>query len=350
LLLSVIVCLLIIIVILVWGRFGSISGRDSTAAVVDYTTNIALSLGEYRENSPHYHFTNPLLFTETDQKQFTEYDNFDRQISDYVKSSNSARFSDSISVYLRDMNSGHWTGYNEADTFEPSSMLKVAVAISYYRKAVEQSDATSESVDSFLAKQLFYPGPDDTGQNYPPVVHLKPGYYSYMDLITDMIENSDNVATDLLVKNNNDEFNKVYKDFRLPPPVADGADDYMTARSYSVIFRTLYNSTYLPWDYSEEVLRLLASTTFTNGLVAGVPSGTVVSHKFGEHSNAFTNGTVVSRELHDCGIVYYPGRPYFICVMTKGHNFKYLEKVIADISKLAYKYVAGFPTQTQSNR
>jgi hypothetical protein len=42
------------------------------------------------------------------------------------------------------------------------------------------------------------------------------------------------------------------------------------------------------------------------------------------------------RQLHDCGIVYAPGKPYLICIMTRGSDFKRLSPVIAQISKQVY--------------
>jgi hypothetical protein len=45
-------------------------------------------------------------------------------------------------------------------------------------------------------------------------------------------------------------------------------------------------------------------------------------------------------EMHDCGIVYYPYRPYLLCVMTKGSGeIKSLETVIQDVSKMVYEEV-----------
>ncbi|HNW45179.1 MAG TPA: serine hydrolase, partial [Elusimicrobiales bacterium] len=70
---------------------------------------------------------------------------------------------------------------------------------------------------------------------------------------------------------------------------------------------------------------------YRNALVAGLPGGVTVSHKFGE-------GGVMGgeRQLQDCGIVYYPGRPYLLCVMAKGTKLENLEKFIKAVSRLVY--------------
>jgi beta-lactamase class A len=93
----------------------------------------------------------------------------------------------------------------------------------------------------------------------------------------------------------------------------------------------LYYSTYLNKDYSEKALELLSNTEFTQGLVAPLPRSVTVAHKFGER--ALPDGT---NQLHDCGIVYYPGHPYLLCIMTKGPDFKDLTQAIQQISSKVY--------------
>ncbi len=304
---------------------------------------------EYRENSPMYKFTNPILFTESDQNFFHEYDDYDATMNAYVRKMQNTHKADAISVYLRDVNNGHWTGTNLEEKYEPSSMLKVAVMISYLRKALTSASQSTSSIDIELSKKVYYPGPDESEQYYKASEHLDPGDYSIRDLLNDMIVNSDNVAMRLLVTDNLDEFMNVYNDFRLLKPAGDGTTDYMTVRSFSVVFRTLYNSTYLPWDVSEQALKLLSETHFQSGLTAGVSSSTIIAHKFGEHTNILSNGDIINHELHDCGIIYYPSHPYFLCVMTKGQSFPDLDNVISTISRMTYDYVDKHSTQTSIN-
>ena len=287
---------------------------------------------EVRKNTtPQYDLIDPLVFTDSDQRFFTEYDQLDKQIDGYVKNAEDSFSATSVSVYYRDLNNGHWTGTNEDETFEPSSMLKVAVMISYLLDAISNQD--------ILSKQIYYSGKDESGQYYTSSTTLSQGYHTVQELIDNMIINSDNVAALALISNDQNTFQAVYNDFRLPPTPEGPVTDYMTAKSYSVIFRALYNASYLTRTLSQRALQLLTRTGFTKGLVAGVPKGTVVAHKFGEHTYSLSDGTPVSRELHDCGIVYYPDHPYLLCIMTKGKDFPALESVISGISSLVYDYV-----------
>jgi hypothetical protein len=60
-----------------------------------------------------------------------------------------------------------------------------------------------------------------------------------------------------------------------------------------------------------------------------------VAHKFGERESRDLQGNT-SYQLHDCGVVYYPKRPFLLCVMTKGTDSDVLTKVIQDISQSIY--------------
>jgi hypothetical protein len=84
---------------------------------------------------------------------------------------------------------------------------------------------------------------------------------------------------------------------------------------------------------SEKALAYLARTDYRKGLVAGVPPTIAVAHKFGlRRMNEM-------KQLHDCGIVYYPDHPYLLCVMTSGPVPDYLDTTIADISRFIFEAV-----------
>ena len=82
------------------------------------------------------------------------------------------------------------------------------------------------------------------------------------------------------------------------------------------------------------MLGLLSQSTFQQGLVAGLPAGIVVAHKFGERGY---NNPTIPDQLHDCGIVYTK-KPYVICVMTQGTGYDAMAGIIAHISKMVYDY------------
>jgi len=301
---------------------------------------------QVRVNLPQYSLIAPPLFSETAKSTSPAFKALANSLTTYISSTTSNGAAESVSVYFRDLDDAQWTGVNENDTYTPASMLKVVAMMAALKLAEQEPALINEQLPYIASSSPF-------AQYYEPDDNLKTGDYSVQDLIGSMIRYSDNNALDSLLSDPtiNNEFSKIYALYRLPKYSATDTTDFMSPKSYSGLFISLYNSTLFPWDLSEQVLNLLANTTFTQGLVAGVPSGTIVAHKFGEDSDvqgAITqsSGTIVDRELHDCGIVYTPDKPYILCVMTRGSgvgpassSFPTLAGVIAGVSKLVYNTV-----------
>lgn len=281
-----------------------------------------------REDSAAYEFINPLLFTVGSESDLPEYRPLKELINDYADRAVQNTSVRDISVYFRNLNSGQWISVNDEVTYSPSSMLKVVTLMAVMRAA--------ESEPMILKKHLMIVGDDADliarQQRYAVEDPIRSGHtYPVQTLIDHLIIDSDNVANIALINMlSEDRIAPIYDDLRLDPM---GSGRNYTAEEYSHVFRTLYNSTYLSRNVSEKVLGLLSRTKFDQGIVSGVPDGTIVSHKFGSHAE-----TPNDVELHDCGIVYYPENPYFLCVMTRGIEFDALETSIADISKLVYEY------------
>lgn len=160
-----------------------------------------------------------------------------------------------------------------------------------------------------------------------------------------MIVESDNNAFALLYQNINEkELKEVYTDLGLsiPENEKENLTDFMSVKAYASFFRVLYNSSYLNREMSEKALEWLTRSTFSLGLRAGVPETIPIAKKFGERN--FSDDTFDPnslKEIHDCGIVYYPDHPYLLCVMTKGKDYEKLASVIKDISKIVFKKVVS---------
>ena len=281
---------------------------------------------EIRENTNAYNYINPLLLVNFPYAA-PEYGKLKEDINSSVVKFLNQGDATSISVYFQDLNSGKWTGAHEDELYTPSSMLKVAVMVGYLNEADNNPEV--------LSKKLDYVASNNVGQYYKPSNPLKTGSYTVAELIRAMIIDSDNTALELLYNNNRAVFVNVLKELEIPSPISLNDRDFMSPRTYSRIFRTLFSSSYLSRDLSEKALQLLTYTTFKNGLVAGAPTSTIIAHKFGEHTDA-SNDIILSHQLHDCGIVYYPHKPYFLCVMTRGNDFSKLESIISSISTITY--------------
>lgn len=273
--------------------------------------------------------TNPLLDLDSDL-EFTELRPFRRKLGNLIEEPLSSGAVRHVSVYFRDLNNGPSLGINEKEPFSPASLFKVPIMMAILKEA--------EASPALLQQRVVDADEDDSGkQNIPPSRRVETGRsYTVGELLHLMITTSDNRAHNLLLGYlDRKVFGRVFADLGLAAPDIKARDASMRVKDYATFFRILYNASYLSREMSEKALRLLSESEYKNGLVAGVPAGTVVAHKFGER--AYPDHP--ERQLHDCGIVYHPRTPYVLCVMTRGESLPALEAVIRDASALVYKEV-----------
>lgn len=298
-----------------------------------YKQQVFAQVTPLRSKEDNYKFINPLLgYDLPESTEFGKYIELDQKLSNLVEQEKNNSKAQDISVYFKG-NQGRWVGINDSEGYYPASLLKVVVMIAYFQQAEHDS--------SILQKQLIYTSKiqnEAISSEFSTASGLTlNSSYSVDDLIRDMIVSSDNGATYTLLDSlDGKDVDEVYGDLGLQSP--DNANYEISAKDYSLFFRILYNATYLNREYSEKALALLSQTTFKDGLVAGLPQGSTVAHKFGEHVLVDSSGTTSGIELHDCGIVYAP-KAYILCVMTRGQKLDDLEQTIKDISSLVYDQV-----------
>lgn len=242
------------------------------------------------------------------------------------------------SVDFRDINEPGGFVVNPDEKYTAASLNKVPVMMAYFKIA--------ETDPSIFSRELYYSGENDSNsvEEIKSAVQLTPGKrYTIEQLIEHMIRYSDNNAADLLtlnLKNANQlaTYAAVFSDLGTDPKVLSAYTDNMTVQNYSMFLRALYNATYLNRTSSEAALTLLSQTDFTAGIESGVPNDVPVAQKFGEVRMTDELGTFLGKQIHNCGIVYYPEHPYLLCIMTKGKtgDISRLESDIAQISRIIY--------------
>jgi len=304
----------------------------------DVIKNIADQVRPSRQNNNQYTYINPLLGYDVpgDVKEFNEYNSLTDKVDSAVAKANNSNL-DGFSFYFRDLTLGRWAGENENTAYDPGSMMKVAVMITYFKEAEEDP--------SILQKTLVYSSSTVDQINgvpfsFPSDLQVDKSY-SVEKLIEAMIINSDNGAKDVLLDNiNQQSFIEVHTDLGLPNPAV--VENYtITAKQYAVLLRVLYGATYLGRQYSEKALQIMSQAVYNQGLVAGVPKGTAVAQKFGEALDS-TNPSAPEINLSDCGIIYHPTHPYILCVMTKGKDINALTQTIASISNVVWNQVSSY--------
>lgn len=271
---------------------------------------------------------NPLLEVEPNL-EFTELRPFKYKVSAIIDVHLSSGDVSHVSVYFRDLNNGPLFGINEKEPFTPASLLKVPLMLAVFKHAEDEPD--------FLQQLVRYDAPPDSSPDIATTTLRAGSFYSVDDLLRSMIVNSDNGAAFLLrAMTGPGALEEVYNDLGISIPAVRTADEPISVREYGTFFRMLYNASYLSRAHSQKALELLAASQYADGLIAGVPRGVRVAHKFGERSNLADD----NRQLHDCGIVYHPSRPYILCVMTRGRDFARMSSVISGVSRTVYAEVS----------
>lgn len=269
---------------------------------------------------------NPLV----SKKNYVELKN---RLETFIQDNKTANTVTDVSVYFRDLQNGPTLGIDEYALFSPASLLKLPLLLTY-----ENLKDTTQP-DLFNQTTTVKDDGDTLIQIIPPKQSAKIGRtYSIGDLLTLMMTYSDNnsyfALLDYLQKisPNVDVEKQTFVDLGVVDP-QDVFQNTISVKAYGSIFTQLYNASYFNnEETSDDVLSLLTRTDWKDGINAGVPSSVTVAHKFGERQD-LDNGVT---QLHDCGIVYYPGNPYLLCIMTRGHDIKTLAGVISSISKMVY--------------
>jgi len=286
-----------------------------------------------------FSFTNPALNYDNlrDSIMNTKSLHLSGQITTYMNQKESWWDITHLSVYFRDLNNWGWFGINEKEEFSPASLMKLPILLAYMKK--------SESISWFLDERLIYKT-TSTAQSYTqnvvPEHQLVDGQsYSLREILEDLITYSDNNASALLESHlPMAELQKTFTDIWLTFPAITGwsFDNNLRVIDYASFFRVLFNASYLNRVDSEKALNLLTKVEFKKWLVAWVPSSIQISHKFGERWIISENWRE-QKQLHDCGIVYYPDHPYILCIMTRWYDWNTLSSTLADVSKIVYNRV-----------
>jgi beta-lactamase class A len=237
-----------------------------------------------------------------------------------------------LSIYFQDLDHGPRFGIGEYDKFQAVSLIKLPVAI-FFLHAADLNPAILDKTLSFsgeLAIRDNVSSPEETLLPDTP--------YPIREMIRKMIVYSDNRSYLLLLREmgilSEDVAYRTFHDLDVLQMMLESDVTYVSIASYAKLYSVLYNTGYLSKDMSQLALRMLSESTFPGGIVAGVPKGTRVAHKFGYATIAGET------HLHDCGIVYHPKMAYTLCIMTTGYDDDASNAAITDISKIVYDTVS----------
>ena len=183
------------------------------------TSNInTTSIGALREHSDKYKFISPYLASSDKSAQSVKYSDLKLKINNLIDSNTEE--GDTVSLYFRDLNRARWFGIDQDLGYQPASLLKTVIMISYFK----QADKDPKVLDQMLEYKSNLKNILE-GIPFEDPSKLNVGSsYKVDDLISKMIIYSDNGATNLLFAHLDDVFlNQVYMDLNLQIPGAKGS-------------------------------------------------------------------------------------------------------------------------------
>jgi beta-lactamase class A len=275
-----------------------------------------------------YEYIRPLVLAE-ENCESERYGPLKNEISKLLEGYKTNGALHSASVFFKNLKSGEWFCLNSDEQYDPGSLIKVPVLISYLRM-----EENTPGILNGRLKSAALPAQKRAAIFTSKAI--EPGHaYSIRELLNYMILYSDNNATSLLLNHINPQtFASTFTDLGLRPIDSNALVYPITAKEYSVFMEAIYNVAYLTIPHSEYADSILSESNFKEGLAKGIPAGIKMAHKFGE------GGSYQEPQLHESGIIYLSKNPYLVTVMTKGQDVKKLPEVLGAVSNIIYSNMA----------
>jgi len=290
---------------------------------------------DFKKCSDQYPFVSSELDCGNINEKIEQVIDLDHDVESFINQEEQSGNAQQISVFFRDLKSRRWFGVNENVNFYPASLAKLPLVMMFYKTAEVNSKIFNAPL-TVTENDLSL----NNGQHYPPKDSLEAGKeYTLREMLRRMLVYSDNVPVNTLMNASDSFRNAILEDLGIyfPPQENEQTGQWnINAKNYANLFRVMYNASYLRPEYSNQILNDLADSSFNSGLVAGVPRGVKIAHKFGEIGQTDKETGASFIILNDCGIIYKKDVPYILCIMTQGKDFPNLEKIIKTISNKVY--------------
>jgi beta-lactamase class A len=241
----------------------------------------------------------------------------------------------SCSFCIKNLNIDEEYLFNEKQVVSSASLIKVPIMAEVLRQVKEEKLSLTQRI--VVEDKQKVP--------YSILSLLESGNsYSLKDIITLMIIQSDNTATNILIDMAGIEnINKFLKDMGLEDTILqrkmmdfnarkDGKDNFTTAADMGKIFELIYKGLMIDETYSNLMQEILKNQLYNEMTGLYMPKDVVVAHKTGDLDGI----------NHDCGIVYLPNCNYIFSVLTWGAESNNISRrTVGEILRVVYEEFSG---------
>lgn len=236
------------------------------------------------------------------------------------------------SIYIKDLKNNQVLNINGDKAVSSASIIKLFIMgkvfddISKgkltldYRLSIDKSDSVPYSIIYVLDKN---------------------NTYTVKDLITLMIIQSDNTATNVLIEMlGMERINKYIVDLGFSKTIlnrkmmdldarAAGRDNYTSAKEVATLLELMYNGLLVNKTFSDMMLDILKLQLDSSLMKRDLEEEVLIAHKTGNLPNI----------KHDAGIVYTEAKDYIFTMFTwDAASDNYARQIIGKVSKLTYEH------------
>lgn len=243
-----------------------------------------------------------------------------------------------VTVVVKDLSDGTLTAVNAFQVMPAASVIKIPVMIEVF----DQIKAGKISLNTQMTLEA-----GDVDHGWGIIDNDPPGKYQYSvdRLLKLMIDNSDNTATNMLIRLVG--LQSINAEMQALGFTATTVPDYLRTDD-SVKIRTLKTSgdditnmlimmahgTLIDYSSSKQMLDILLAQHENTYMPALLPKGVKIAHKTGTLFDA----------VHDVGIVYLPSHAYVIAIMTSSdQDLNYSKDLLRRISRAVYDFQTQLP-------
>jgi len=272
------------------------------------------------------------LFVANPNDIIVNFTNLRSSLKDYVKAS-----PEKIGLYFEYLPTGVNINAGANEEFFRASLVKLPVVMRTYG-FIQDGKLSLDDKLVIEEKQI--------DKNYGELWKQGAGTtVTVRELIKFVLLDSDNTAFNVLyervnvqlLKNapNDDQAADEIYDYLDIPRAAEGITPMITPKNYTSILKSLYYSAYLNYQNSNDILDTMTTSHTQKWMRSAIRPEIKVADKIGVYDIEPENLHVFS----DCGIVYFPERPYSLCVMVHSDNAEKSLVHIQNISHLVFDYI-----------
>ncbi|RXT07866.1 serine hydrolase [Ammoniphilus sp. CFH 90114] len=245
-------------------------------------------------------------------------------------------------VVIEDLQTGEEFRHNAEERFYAASIIKVPIMVAVFDAANEGKFHLSDT----LALRR-----EDMTSGAGVLQHMTAGTrLSIYDLVTLMIIQSDNTATNMLIDLvGKKRIREVIKELELsgtvffnklqviPYPLK--GSNQMTAGDAAQLMKRLVTQKVISWQACEQMIEIMKKQQLNDflpsyysdpdGEISGMPPSWAFAHKTG----------MVTQIHHDVGVLYRNGRAVLLSVFSRGLETKEARQTMANIGLAVYDYM-----------